>query len=285
MRRRDHPSRPTRATFAAATAAVAVALAGCGGTVPTDHGSQDPGVVVGGSTAPAHNGVPAPSRSLGTVVDIPVPASIRHLPLATADGKTVTLSDYAGTPVMLTDFLTLCTDVCPMISANTAATARQLATDGAAGQVKLLEVTVDPQRDTTARLRKYQALYGGPQPDWTLARTTPGDTRRFWQFFRVYYERKKERSPDAVDWLTHQRLTYDVAHSDALLFMDGRGHIRFVVDGGPDTQGRRPPARLLHFLDGEGRRNLRHPDPTDSWTPAQAIGVFSWLLGRRLPAR
>jgi protein SCO1 len=226
--------------------------------------------------------VAPPPPSLGTVVDFTVPASIRNLPLTEANGSTTTLAAYQGKSVMIADFLTLCTDICPMISANTAAMARALDADGEAGKVALLEISVDPQRDTPARLRAYQKLYGGPQPDWTLLRATPADTARLWKYFDVEYQRIKEEKPASIDWLTHKPLTYDVAHEDDLIFLGPNGHERFVVNAAPDVQGHQPPPRLVKFLDPSGLVALNHPEPVEDWTVAQGLSVLSWLTDHRL---
>jgi protein SCO1 len=262
------------------TAALAAGLAGCG----AGSSGGSPVTVVGGVAAPGANGVAAPSEQLGTVVNIAVPASIRNLPLTTASGTTTTLAAYTGRPIVIADFLTLCTDICPMISANTAAMARALNADGETGKVALLEISVDPHRDTAARLHAYQKLYGGAIADWMLLRATPRDTAELWKFFHVYYQRAKEYQPASIDWLTHKRLTYDVQHSDNLIFLGADGRERFVVDSAPDVQGHLPPARLVQFLDGEGIKSLYHPDVVEDWTVSQGLQVFSWLLGRHVTA-
>jgi protein SCO1 len=252
------PVRPTRRWRVSAlltAAAVLLGLAACSGS----------------ST------VKPPPPSLGSVVDFAVPAAIADIPLTEANGSTTSLAAYRGKTVMIADFLSLCTDICPMISANTAAMARALAADGQSGKVALLEISVDPQRDTPARLRAYQRLYGGPLADWTLLRASPANTAKLWKFFGVDYQRVKEEKPPSIDWLTHQPLTYDVAHSDDLVFLDAAGREKFVVDGAPDTAGKLPPGQLVKFLDPSGLTALYHPTPVDDWTVAQGLQVFSWL--------
>jgi protein SCO1/2 len=236
----------------------------------------------GGAGSP--KAVPAPSANLGAVVDFAIPASIADLPLTKPDGSTTTLAAYRGQPVMVADFLTNCTDICPLISANTAALGRALAVDGYGGKVALLEISVDPRRDTAARLRAYRKLFGAaPVPDWTLLRASPSNTAKLWKFLGVEYQRVKEDKPPAIDWLTHKPLTYDVVHSDDLIFLDGSGHERFVVNADPDVQGKLPPAKLVRFLNGEGLKSLYHPNRVAAWTVSQGLSVFSWLLNRHLP--
>lgn len=211
-----------------------------------------------------------------------VPQSIANLRLVKPDGTTTTLAAYRGEPVMIADSLTLCTDICPMTSANVAALGRALAADGYGDKVALLEITVDPHRDTPARLRAYRKLYGPPLADWTLLTGSPRTLTRLWKFFGVEYQRVKADA-DAIDWLTHKPLTYDVDHSDDLIFLDATGRERFAVDAAPNVQGHLPPSRLVRFLSAQGRRLLKHPNPVTTWTVAQGLSVFSWLLDRRLP--
>ncbi len=228
--------------------------------------------------------VPAPPASLGSVVDFALPSAIANLPLTKPDGTTTTLAAYRGRPVMIADFMTLCSDICPLISANTAAVARAAAADGYGNKMALLEISFDPQRDTVARLRAYHKLYGPALPDWTLLRASTADTAKLWRFFGVEYRRVKEPKPADIDWWTHKPLTYDVEHSDVLIFLDASGRERFVVDANPDVQDHLPPTALVRTLSRQGRQLLHHPDPVASWTVSQGLSVFSWLLDHRLPS-
>jgi protein SCO1/2 len=216
-------------------------------------------------------------------VSFAVPASIAHLPLIKPDGTTTTLAAYRGRAVMIADFMTLCTDICPMISANTAALGRALAADGYGDKVALLEISMDPWRDTTARIRAYRKLFGPDVPDWTLLHASPADTKKLWGFFGVEYHRVKEGKPPDIDWWTHKPLTFDVAHSDDLIFLDATGRERFAVSADPNVQGHLPPATLVRSLSSQGRAALHHPDPVATWTVGQGLAVFSWLLQHRLP--
>lgn len=226
-----------------------------------------------GSSAPA-----PPPASVGARVDRPVPAAIQRLALTTSTGARTSLAALHGKFVVLTDFLTLCGEVCPMTSANMNQMARAVSHDGLAGKVVFVEVTVDPQRDTPARLAAYRALYPAAA-GWVLARMAPGDLATFCHFFGIAYMRTKESSPPDLDWLTHKPLGYDVAHQDALVYLDARGHERFVMLGPPNAGRVAPPSTLASFLDAQGRSALAKPPPF-SWTVAQGLRAVSWLLGR-----
>jgi hypothetical protein len=77
-------------------------------------------------------------------------------------------------------------------------------------------------------------------------------------------------------------LTYDIQHTDLVAFLDRSQHERFVIDEAPDTAGMSPPAELKKFLSAEGRQNLTHPQPGESWTPKDAGSVVNWLAGTQI---
>jgi protein SCO1/2 len=257
--------RSTRLAAAGLLAVLAAALSGCGGSA-------------GAAT------IPVPSQSLGERVSFQVPSQIAHIPLTKPDGTTTTLAAFRGKAVMIADYMTLCTDICPMITADTRALAQAVQADGYGDKIELLEITVDPVRDTLPRLRAYQKLFGGPLPDWSLLRASPADSKRLWKYLGVEYGRTKEANPPDLDWWTHKPLTYDIAHSDDLIFFGPTGNERFVVNADPNARGVDTPAELVKFLSAQGRRALRHPNPIATWTVSQGLEVFSWLTNHRLPS-
>jgi hypothetical protein len=100
--------------------------------------------------------------------------------------------------------------------------------------------------------------------------------------FHVYYQRQPTDDPDATDWLTGQKLTYDVEHSNTLIFLSADGKQRYIVDAAADTGDNRPPSALIRFMTPQGRHNLYHPSPGVSWTVPRAMQVLSWLAGRTI---
>lgn len=219
-----------------------------------------------------------PPPSLGDPIERPVPAAVRSLVFTTSTGAQVSLAALHGKVVVLTDFLTLCGEECPMTSANMNQMARAAAKDGFGDKVVFVEVTVDPQRDTPARMAAYREMFGAAD-DWLLVTTTPSNLKAFCQFFGIFYEKTKEGNPPDTDWLTGKPLTYDVAHQDAVVFLDSSGSERFVILGNANTQGSAPPPTLASFLDEQGQQNLASPGPM-SWTVPGGLRVVSWLLGK-----
>ena len=76
-----------------------------------------------------------------------------------SDGAELKLSRYKGKVVLLGFGFTNCADVCPVTLAVLATARKNLGE--AAKDVQVVYVTVDPERDDAARMRKYLAGFDG----------------------------------------------------------------------------------------------------------------------------
>ncbi len=244
------------ATVAVIAAAIAVALAGCGGSRP-----------------------PAPSADLGTVFTTPRPMPSTRL--VNQDGQPTSLRSFRGKYVVLSSFLTLCQEECPLTTGIFQQLQASAKADGLGTKVAFVEVTVDPGRDTPARLRAYEDRFG---VDWTLLTGSEAAIKAFWKPLGVYYEKVPEGRPAEVDWWTGKPLTYDVDHSDGFFLIDKSGDERFVTQDIPFLHGHLP-AQLRKLLDSEGVKDLDAGDPGQDYTLPQALAALSWLVGRKNPAR
>ena len=74
-----------------------------------------------------------------------------------SDGTELKLSRYRGKVVILEFGFTSCPDVCPTTLAALAAARKTLGAQG--GELQVVYVTVDPERDDAERLRKYLAAF------------------------------------------------------------------------------------------------------------------------------
>ena len=227
----------------------------------------------GGSAATA-----PPSAYLGTVLDKPVPHSVADLPLTTDAGRMTSLAALHGQVVVLADFLTLCQETCPLTTGNLLMMDRAVAAAGLGRRVRFVELTVDPNRDTPSRLRAYRALVGA-RANWSLLTGSPAVIERIWRFFGVWYQRVAEDRPPGTDWLTGKPLTYDIAHQDAVIYLDAGGRERFLVVGSPNATRAPVAPALRRFLSAQGRSRLNHPDAS-TWTAAEALSPIAWLTGR-----
>lgn len=131
-----------------------------------------------------------------------------------SDGKLVTEADYRGQVVMLYFGYTFCPDVCPTTLANLSQILGQLGPD--AKQVRVLFVTVDPNRDTQAVLKAYVANFA-PQIDGL--RGTPDQLASLARRYRLVYS----VTPETKDH------PYEVTHAAGIYVFDGSGAARLLV--------------------------------------------------------
>jgi protein SCO1/2 len=264
-----HRSRSSRRL---ALAAIAIALAAGAAAA----------ILASGGSSPSGDGSAMPSvgslRPYGIVTDMPLTSRLLAQPLTNQYGRTVRLSDLRGRAVLLVPFLSLCTDICPMTTGNLLEVYRSLVADHAESKVEIVELTVDPGRDTPARLAAYARLTGAR---WQLLTEQPGELVALARFLGFTYERAPADTPPAIDWWTGKPLTYDVNHSDDYYVVDGAGAERVVDQAAPSFSGRLN-AKLYRFLSEEGRRHLAEPQHP-AWTPADVLNALGAVLHRTLP--
>jgi len=221
----------------------------------------------------------APTPQGGTKVNRALPRWMFDLPLTDQDGQRVTLGEFKGKVVVLTDFLTLCREVCPLTSANIRLLQRKAARAGLGGRVEFLEITVDPARDTPARLHAYTGL-AGSAPNWKLLTGAPAELAKLWRLLGVGYSKRPLHRASGRDWWTGKPLRYDVDHTDALIYLDRSGAERYVITGIPNAAAARLAARLKATLNQRGQRNLTHPGAA-AWTLRQAMSSLRWVVGSK----
>jgi protein SCO1 len=215
-----------------------------------------------------------PSQSIGNAMNKPVTPAVANLALENQEGQPVTLDQFKGRAVLLAPFLTSCQEECPITTAALLSVSRDLKRDGLSKKVVIVEVTVDPSRDTPQRMTAYAALTGST---WPLLTGAPPTLAALWRYFGIYYQKVPEGSPPGIDWETHLPYTYDVDHSDGFVLLDAHLHERFIAGG--MTRVANIPTNLKKLLDSEGRANLRSPGG-GTWTVNDAVNAVEWALGR-----
>jgi len=101
--------------------------------------------------------------------------SLRDLPLVDRDGRRVRLvSDVLDGRIAVINFVyTTCTTVCPVTSATFARLQTELG-ERLGDEVVLVSITVDPLRDTPARLKQYAAQHNAAE-GWVWLTGAKGD--------------------------------------------------------------------------------------------------------------
>ena len=183
--------------------------------------------------------VPARRARAAAWHNIDVAGSVPPLAFAMTDatsGRTVTAADFRGKIVLLYLGYTNCPDVCPLTLHNIATILQRLGK--AAGDVRVLFVTVDPDRDTPGVLRRYTALFA---PEIVGLRPDANQLARLARRYRLAYS----VSPATAGH------PYEVTHSSAVYVFDRTGAARLLVpslaNARPDLAGTTADLRrLLH---------------------------------------
>jgi protein SCO1/2 len=104
--------------------------------------------------------------------------SLQQLELALEDqeGRPFRLASLDGHPVLLTFFYSRCDTMCPLIVSDVRAVEAALPEEARA-ELRVAIVTIDPERDTAARLREVAGERGMPLDRWTLVRGSDADVR------------------------------------------------------------------------------------------------------------
>jgi protein SCO1 len=138
------------------------------------------------------------------------------LSLTDQSGREVTLESFRGRPVIVTFAFAHCETICPLIVADVLAARRQI--DGAAPAV--LIVTLDPWRDTAARLPAIARAWGLGEDTHVLSGPAD-DVERALNRWRV----PRTRNPR----------TGDISHPSIVYVVGADGRIAYVVSGGADA--------------------------------------------------
>jgi len=136
--------------------------------------------------------------------------------LVDQNGRPVSDRDLLGKPTVMFFGYTYCPDVCPTTLADMSAWLKALGPD--ADKLNLVYVTIDPERDTPARLKSYltafdpriRGLTGSPQAVAEAAHD-----------YNVYYQKVPLQGGE-----------YSMDHSTLIYLMDARGHMAELVQYG-----------------------------------------------------
>ncbi|WP_426958755.1 SCO family protein [Muricoccus radiodurans] len=169
--------------------------------------NRNPGEGIGASLARLAGNTPPPSAG-----GVAMPAGVSlggPFTLRDHTGRTVTDADYRGKLALIFFGFTFCPDVCPTELQAISQTMDLLGAQ--ADQVQPLFITVDPERDTPAKLAEYVALF---HPRITGLTGTPEQIAAAARAFRVYYAKSTPQGSSEY-LMDHSAFTY-------LLGRDGR---------------------------------------------------------------
>ena len=172
-----------------------------------------------------------------------------------------------------------------MTTASMRLIANKIDAAGLSETIKVVEISVDPARDTPQRLTAYQAVFGAA--NWTLASGTESNLTKLWDFFGAPPERQDYTADEMAklpkDWQTGETSTYDVIHPDIIVIIDPQSNWRWLDLGHPSGADLQLPAKIRAYLTDEGIEHLESPDP-DGWTVQGVLSALSSLTGSNIKA-
>jgi protein SCO1/2 len=155
-------------------------------------------------------------------------------------GESVTLSSLHGNAIALTFIYTHCTDVCPLIAQklHDAYTALPASDQQ---RVRLLAVTVDPARDSTAALAQFSEKHSlANNPNW---HAMTGDNTTLATIWKAYFidvsgmiEEDASPVPGAAATTEPGPPTNSSAHTDAIYIIDKEGNERVLMHSSATPQ-------------------------------------------------
>ena len=129
--------------------------------------------------------------------------------LTTQDGKRLSLKELGGKVVAITFIYTGCVDTCPLLMAKMAGLQANFGSNFGS-KVFFISITVDPERDTPAVLKRYGEAHRANTAGWAFLTGSSAEIRQVAKRYGIYY---KKMSGGDVD---HTFLTSIVDQSGTL---------------------------------------------------------------------
>jgi protein SCO1 len=147
------------------------------------------------------------------------PRAAPDFSLQSSNGGQLSLSRHRGKVVILGFGYTSCPNVCPTTLATLAQARRKLG--AAAADVQVLYITVDPERDDAARMKKYLATF---DPAFLGGTASAAQLAAVRQQYGILVQKQTPGSDQAI------------AHSSYTYLIDRRGLLRALMSygHGPD---------------------------------------------------
>jgi cytochrome oxidase Cu insertion factor (SCO1/SenC/PrrC family) len=163
-------------------------------------------LLVGMDRAPGSDNVPFPAERLRTEYRAP------QFSLTNFDGETVSLKGFDGKVVLLTAVYASCGYTCPMIMAETRKVVAGL-TDDELSNLRIIAITLDPERDSPERLAEMARAQKLPTPLYSLLSGKPDEVNGLLDKLQVARTRNAE--------------TGEIDHANLFFVVDSEGRIAY----------------------------------------------------------
>jgi protein SCO1 len=131
------------------------------------------------------------------------------------EGKSSTLAQFQGKPLILAMIYTSCKDACPMIILDMQAIEKALPKQ-AREQTQFALISFDPERDSPAQLKLFESSHGLGAKHWTLLTGSEDSVRTLAAVLGIRYM----KIPSG-----------EFAHSSVISVLDSKGNIQHQQTG------------------------------------------------------
>src|SRR5207253_1581882 len=165
--------------------------------------------------------------------DLPMLGELPAFSLLAEDGKPFGKQDLLGR-VWIADFVfTSCSDACPRLQAKMKQIQDRLIPAEQGGNIGLLSISVDPERDTPEKLKRYGETFGARAGLW---RSLTGDQQEVERTVVRGFHTAMARVPrEGAD---PHVAAFEIMHGERLVLVDRMGRIRGYYDA--DDRDRLP---------------------------------------------
>jgi len=157
--------------------------------------------------------------------DLPLLGDLPSFSLVAEDGKPFRKDDMLGR-VWIADFVfTSCADACPRLQAKMRKIQDRLVPLEQGGNIGLLSISVDPERDTPGKLKQYGEVFGARPGLW---RSLTGDQREVERTVVKGFHTAMAKVPR--ENMDPHLEAFDIMHGERLVLVDRLGRIRGYYD-------------------------------------------------------
>ena len=108
--------------------------------------------------------------------------------LTNQDSERVAMKDLRGKVLAITFIFASCADTCPLLTAKMAGIQNRLGSD-LGPKVFFVSITVDPERDTPAVLKRYAEAYKANLVGWAFLTGTKAEIQEVAKRYGMYYKK------------------------------------------------------------------------------------------------
>ena len=157
--------------------------------------------------------------------ELPVLAELPDFQLVDEDGQAFARKDLLGR-VWVADFVfTSCADACPRLQTKMKKLQDRLVPPEQGGSIALLSISVDPQRDTPAKLKQYQQVFGARRGLWRALTGAQEEIER--TVVRGFHTAMAKVPREGAD---PRAEAFEIMHGERLVLVDRFGRIRGYYD-------------------------------------------------------